>query len=582
MESLAGGASRACVVQIRQSPQRLAWIVANLPFSLQVLIVVHFCDDRLAEFIGLHSGIGNISKLASDVDFQHFILDVMNRVEKRENKKLKDFCTDFVFFLQRQRVLIGRDYCYSSHWPTMSLGLGSLYRYSLATPTQETSVFEEKFLFTCYNSYAVPTFPISLEHLLPEKSDAEYGHLFQFPSKIPKILNKMRNSGVVCDLDFSLRDKFCCRLANMFQKLKKNRHHEALFVCVDLLESSMLKEETFYRNLVWGGLAVILSVFNLSDVCIQSCIFKMESLLVFESDKYDIAWVKQQVYSNQNKTNKEREMFEIIFHSSLPKASAFCSNSLRLHLETQLNQFNDWICEIVLLKKTLIVNRSRVKDQIRARAELAHQDISRLRKLLHHVFSLDLKNYDFEFKEFFAMLHFYSGIFRNVDWDYRECDHENEIKLIECSNAGYNLSQICRLLCSSNDFNINEYRNQLQERKENVEKETHQKSSRTWANDCFMHFVFLAHTDSDLFYVEWMLDEALSFYKKGGHYRSILLKDFKECETTGRLEFENEDPKPDADPVKHISVETLFRLEPKLKYFALAGTETLKLFNDYY
>ncbi len=582
VESLAKSSGRACSAWLRLNPEYLASVIANTPFVLQLLMLVHFTDDLLAEFIREHVEICQIENVASEFEFQHFILDLLVRFEKRGNKKLSNFITDYRLYVERRPSLRSNlEWLVRIHWPTKSLGLDYVFPNRLGTLTMEHGLFNLKFKDGFFARHACPTLPDSLTSLLPEESSPTFGRLFKYPSVLPQRKRSYKRFvEFELERDTSLRERFCSRLAGMYHMLNSDLHHEALIYCFELLEERIFENANFHISMfVWGGLAVILSAYNLSDVCIQSCIHKMKVLTFYESDKFDLAWVRQQVYSNQNKIFREKTMFELIFYSSLPKSSAFCSNSLLLHLKTQLNQFNNWICEIVLFKKTLIVNRRRVRDQIGARLEMAYEDIARLKKILHHVNYLGCPNYK-KHQKYFAILEFYLGIFRHCTSQFDFYYHIDRMKMLECQNETFCLSAVVEYLNNENTTNLYDYRARMEEMKTDQEKLSHQASSRSWADHCFVQFVFLAHSDSDTNLVEWMLEEAKSFYCRVGHSRAVLLKDFETCERTGKLNFEEQTEELDSEPVKNVTAEMLLRLEPKLKYLLLAGTKTFKIYHD--
>ena len=584
-ESLTKSSGRACSAWLRLNPEYLPSVIANTPFVLQMLMLVHFTDGLLAKFLREHGHIRRIEKIASEFDLQLFVLDLLTRIEKRGNKDLLHFAVDYKLHLQYgwSTVRVNEENMIRVHWPTKSLGLGYFFPSRLGTHTKESALFLLKFSKPFFDFYPCPALPQSLRHFLPFESDPRFGQCFKLPSKLPhtpRTCKRYVSEEFELERNYSLRERFCSRLCGIYHMLTNEMHHEALVYCFELLEGEKFKSANLHiEMLVWGSLAVILSLYNLSDVCIQSCIYEMQVLSFYESDKFDICWARQQVYANQQKMFKEKQMFELIFDSTLPKSSDFCSNSLLLHLKTRLNLFNNWILEIVVYKKTLTINRRWVRDQIEGRVELANDDIDRLKSTLHKVYSLECKNYTKHYK-YFAILDFYQAVFRNCTLPFDIDDIVDYSKILELQFETFCLSSIAQLFNNENNFYPGDYRDRMEEMKVKLERQSHQASSKRWADECFVHFVFLALSDSDPGLVDFMFEEAKEFYCRGagsGHYRGMLLKDFENCERTGKLSFESQLESRDAAPLKNVTAEVLLRSEPKLKFFLLAGIKMFEL-----
>ena len=553
-------------------------MISNLTISLQLAVLLHLNDDEVAKVIQLHGSVWRIEWAANHCDFQRFLMDLLTRIEKRGNKLLKNLKKDYKFKLERSSTYEGRRILYSrAHWPTQSIGLHHVdFKFGFFTPDQEKSIFIIKFGQFHIAQFPLSVLPDSVESFLTDVSDPDLLPHLKFPSKLPEKIESWDSSVE----DLSTKNMYFSRIGNMFTKINEERYHEALVVCLELLESPLFKNVNFpYTAFVWGGLSVILSAYNLSDKCIQSCLSQVKKMVRFGPDEFDLAWFRQQVYFNQNKFVQEREMFELVFHSVLPKSSSFCCNSFKLHLESQLAQFDNWILEIQLMKKTLIVNRNRVRDQIDARRELASQDIARLKKLLHTVHTFEISSYA-KTQRFFQVLELYRATLLNSKWNFNIYEILHPLKMIDCDldYHGSEFSLLVSLLNPESDFGIQHYTTSMEEKKTRYESTSHQQSAKEWAENCFTHFVFLALSDTDDELVEWLRSEAAAFYNRIGHYRGLLLSDFQNCEQSGRLEFEKFKLAPDAEPVKDVRVRHLFGMEPKLKFFVQAGKRSTEIY----
>ena len=133
-------------------------------------------------------------------------------------------------------------------------------------------------------------------------------------------------------------------------------------------------------------------------------------------------------------------------------------------------------------------------------------------------------------------------------------------------------AKLAAFLDADTFFDRFEYDRCMLKTKRQMELSARQQTPKVWADVCFTHCIFTKLFDMDQRTVEWLREEAESFYKKIGHYRALLLCDLANGEWTGELTFEKFSPPAVESPlIKFADVETLFLLEPKIKHLARAG-----------
>ena len=597
METLFAAAGKSTLSFLRQNPQHARKFALGLPFKLQLAVVRHFDDSELGRYLEFFDGISGIEKKADDSEFQSFLLDFLNRIDERGDEKLKQFCRCYRMAMQGGRYphveFVDGVAVTTLHWPTESLGLGQcVFPRNAFHCSNEKSIFQTKFHDKTDPGCPISLLPDSLDSLLPRHFDVTFVDL---PSVLPSTLKFRPAFGKSSERDSTTRQKYFRRIANLFLKLDRGRFTEALVVCAELLESELfrLDDELPYRHLIWGCLAVCLSSFSLSGFCVESCLHQVEKRVHFLSEKFDLAFFRQQVFSNAGDFEREKEQFEFLF-ASLPKGSSFCSNSLEVHLKSQLAQMENWLCEMVVMKKNMIFERRTwTNDQIQARAELGREDISRLRRILHLVHSqAGWRNYaSFEF--YFVVLDFYFAVFDNCSvHDF--CFEDASDRLGELRRRT-NLNRLAIL----SDYLVTDealaYRNEMDREKLRFEKLTHQKSSKLWAELCFSHLALLSLEDlHDEGIVQFCRSEALAFYGSlDGNYRTALLLDLVEADrrpTRNQRDFQflkfvaEGSGGGGGGPAHslHLDLPLLFHLEPRLKHFALAGKKTAHIYQNFY
>ena len=161
-------------------------------------------------------------------------------------------------------------------------------------------------------------------------------------------------------------------------------------------------------------------------------------------------------------------------------------------------------------------------------------------------------------------------------------DYSVELKALE--NIQYSFHFLAQLLNSENfNYTVAQYIDNMNELKENLERQTHNRSSKKWADVCFTHFIFLAmHNQHDAI-TNQLKSDAFLFYDKINHYRAVLLKDFNTCEHTTHLDFLSTSYFQDlsSEVYFHVSMPLLLQMESKSKHILYAGMKSLKLYNKY-
>ena len=579
MESLSSASSRSSSTFLRQNPEWMEWFVFELPMTLQHLVVVHLDDKQLVNYLNLHREIDRIENKSSQQEMQIFLLDFLSRLEKRENKKMRDFLTDYQELLVRPVNVNYGKATTRCHFITQALGLEkAIFRLACRNSTYEKIMFEQKFkIYYLRESFPDIKLPPHLSRLLPTDSDDGHENFIIVPSG----KSSFKEFDPALEQFWTLEEKFYFRLTNLFTKISFGCFHQVLLLCFELLESKYYKFENLrYRIFVWGCLAVSLASYNLSNVCVSACLGRVESLVVFESDKFDLAFFRQQVYSKQGEAEKEREMFEFI-SSSVPKCSTFFSDSLLLHIKTQIECLENYICEITCI---LHVD-TEVNQKVFFRMEIAFKVIARMSRLVHSVCSSTLHNMN-SIKSYLPIFSFYKKIFQlgpklTVGYSLEQIATD-ELKVIELQSKDF-LKLFVRLINVTNNFYEADFEACMDNLKTFESKKARQESPECWAELCFSNFVLLGLDNKYPNLVEWTRSEAAAFYNKTGHYRSVLLRDFLKRPQVEKVTFEFESFRREpaiTNPLRNVDVPTLFRHEPKLKYYIKAAEIACRQFRD--
>ena len=278
-------------------------------------------------------------------------------------------------------------------------------------------------------------------------------------------------------------------IVKMFIDLEKCRFHQVILTCAILLETPEFQTDSLpYQMFVWGGLAIAMSAFNLSDICIQSCICEIEKRVVFESDKFDSALFRQEVYAHQGKFIREREMFDFIYNSRLPKFSGFCLKSLKIHLKTSMEQFDNRVCEICLHQKM-----PNMTNKVAAKVAMSFADIKRIKKIIYSLLALDRNNFKF-LEEDLCRLEIYFDFFKFTQYQFPFNSfllYTPISKMASHPNLKTHFGTLAKFLNPTSFWmRLHDYENHLKKRKRYLENVTRQKSPKDWADLCFTQSIF--------------------------------------------------------------------------------------------
>ena len=588
MEVLSRISGRAVAHILRQQPEKMSWIVSFLPFTLQLCILVHFTNAQFVGYLKCFSKMGDIAKKSNDREFQLFLINFLQRLDLDDQHEsyFQTRKMDLQFDLLHDLCDLNEhsnQYMNQCHFASQSLGFTELlYKVYGGNATFEYYMFVRKFNIKLYSIVYPPTvMPLSLAGFVSDKKMLKetLSDYFMFPAKLPTMREKKMKPHP-SETFSTVKERFCLRMIHLWSLFCTEKYHECLYKCMELLEN-FKEHHIHYKMYIWGCLSVILTFFNCSDLSIQSCLHQVKINLLFESDSFDYYFFQQQIFHLKNNVKQEKNMFESIFNH-LPKTSRFVSIALKLHLKTQLHNMENLFCEIMCFKKKRIVHRRLDGEEIELRKNIILKDAKRLKKLIYKVFSLgELENYK-KLHIYLYIINFYASVAKENGFDFMADDYSVELKALE--NIQYSFHFLAQLLNSENfNYTVAQYIDNMNELKENLERQTHNRSSKKWADVCFTHFIFLAmHNQHDAI-TNQLKSDAFLFYDKINHYRAVLLKDFNTCEHTTHLDFLSTSYFQDlsSEVYFHVSMPLLLQMESKLKHILYAGMKSLKLYNKY-
>ena len=580
MDSL--GTSSALVVArvIRQYPEKMKWLVHFFPFTLQLMVLFHFTNDQLLTFIDAHVTIALLEKKATFKEFQLFLIHIFKRLEKEYNSKLSFKCYEFKIDLMNTfSVKENLFWIAQCHFPSSALGFQFKLNFENMKSSFENTMFVQKFQRVEIHYYGYPQtiVPALFQPFLMDEHVIK-DQFHKFPICHPQ--NPVSVAPVMPETHWDLKKKFYCRMTQLYALFNSEVYHECFVKCVELLETECYFQLNQHSNLyIWGCLSVILTYFNCSHVLIKSCLNKVKKMIVYESDKMDYALFKQIIYNIQHNVKKEKKMYQFIAQS-LPRTSQFCLVSFKTHLGTQLNNIENSFLEVLCLKRNLIVSRLTVRDLIIHKKNIIRNDISTLKKELHYALSLKEENEFSELEHYLLILNFYFAIAKFMIYDFNNFNIQSIIRALD--STFHHLNNLAKLLNHENSFLTPHYRQNMEDIKNNIEKETHTLNSKMWAEISFCHFVFLDLVELDPTFALQLRTDAMAYYKPINHYRAILLTDWETCRLGRPLEFLKVTEKTVSKSFyDNIDVMTLFQKDPTLKYQLFAGLKSIQWYQNY-
>ena len=102
--------------------------------------------------------------------------------------------------------------------------------------------------------------------------------------------------------------------------------------------------------------------------------------------------------------------------------------------------------------------------------------------------SLKEENEFSELEHYLLILNFYFAIAKFMIYDFNNFNIQSIIRALD--STFHHLNNLAKLLNHENSFLTPHYRQNMEDIKNNIEKETHTLNSKMWAEISFCHFVF--------------------------------------------------------------------------------------------
>ena len=576
METLSVKCGKIMAFLLTQQPEKMTWIVAFLPISLQLCILIHFSSQQMIQYLKCWPRLYLLEKKCTDQEFQLFLIELMRHIEQDNQLRFQSVELNLRFDLehfhthfdeQRQTFLT------SAHFSTQALGFGHVLYHVWRDGCYEYYMFVRKFnMKVVHLVYPLTKLPLSVSMFIKDKNvlHKEMKRYILLPAK-SKHIEKKKKPNYPNEKNLPVKEKFCLRLIHLFCLFHTKKFHECMFKCVEILDTFQ-NHHFSYKMHVYGCLAICLSVFHCSDVAIRTCLKAMKSLLIFTSDRYDYYFVKQYIYHVKNNMEKERKMFYLIFND-LPKTSLFCANALKLHLKSQLQWIENTFVEVMCLKNKTVITRAYLRQEIYFRQNVLLKTITTLKKIIYNILTLTEQSHFKKCEDYLLILNVYLSVTQQLEYDFQVDDHLKPVKMLGLSS--HPLHFLAQLLDYENvNYTITHYIEDMSVLKKNIIRRNHDKNSKHWAEVCFTHFMFL-HLTHPLEHITSQLKaQATSFYQRHAHYRAILLQEMSDNST---VSFENQNSFVNMSKqyFSYFSLSALFKIEPKLKYIILAGKTSM-------
>ena len=543
--------------------------------QIQKFVIPFYKGAELADYIDSYEGLLNLKEKCINEDlFQHFILNFFSELENetthlislsRLNRHYFKFCSD-----------LSRKKNGEFDWVNRALGFDVPILPEMdPIEKQQQKFFKIKFgmnygLDVDFGRYPIPVVPELLKHLIPLTLDFSFGD-FYFENLYSD--NERQAYPSPQEEPSTLSEQFFMRLGAMGMCLENNALHECLAFAAELLGSTDFACSLFLDRFfihVWGLLAVCLAKLKVYNSLIFSCLAEVDKRVIFESDKIDSMYYRQQASAAIGDYTTETKMFTLIF-KNVTRYSTFFYMSFLLHIESQLQLIEDLVMEMYVLKQ--IKNTSSLEN----RTVIVYNVIQETRRLLHFFFSKNgyaPKTYPQMF-ELFDVLSIHELVV-DLLLDKKIMSFQNRQKV---NNITRTLQESkFPLIHFLNSFTFGHDLMQTLDALHNELKITaHCENPILFSHVVFTHAILVKfiQKSGSLHYAT----EAKLIYGKTNSHRTVLLHDFMYYDLQSKPKFTL--PKFDEQVISNFNIVTLFELEPLLPKLACFGIESLKRFDSF-
>ena len=582
--SLAKTARKVSVLSLLTHPVlNLKWATETFPIKEQQELSLHLFEDNLAQFIHYHGSIIKLKKLMNEDEFQKFILHFFKELEHENLNPFSKLHAQYESFKVQLKktfkldvpIVNGKCTVYNLtqlDWCTRSLGFDTpILPQLLPESTYEQKFFQIKFETKFFSDrFPIPQVHSLLEKVIPENGFENHRitahHLplmgnqqkfhYSFPVKEPE----------------KKSEQFFFRLSAMKKCFQNQANHEVLAYASELLTHPEFKNQKFldkYFLHVWGMMAVSLARMNKNFSFILSCLFQMDDLIEFESEKLDAAWYRQQMASALLWFEEEKKQFRFLI-ALVPRSSIFFRQTFKLHLETRI-KFIENCC------LRLIANSELNETEKNTCFETLQNEFNFIYKELHSLLGKKNINEDVTFSEFesyFAILDVYKLIVKHFDNSSLTVGIQEKDRRIQTSSLLlYESSHhICYFLTHYvHENNIHDYRMNLKNYKEELETSSHTANPIVWADVLLAHSIFLRILAKNETQSEIYVNEAIAIYKKCNMNRWKMLRNTLTPTHQQKIEF----TLPTGKVIPNLNIVSLLNKEPSLKFLVRSGIDSL-------
>jgi hypothetical protein len=567
-------------------------LMKNIPPQIQQLIIPFYKGAALADFIDLHEGILNLkNKYCSNDDiFQHFLLDFFLELENddlhptslaRLSKQYLKFKTELqikkVWFINKKNKKMFVNVT-EFDWVTRALGFEkNVLPQILPTRSEQKVFFLIKFnVKACIYRYPIPEVPFLLKEFVPVIPDYSFVDGFFLPLTHTETFQREEYSEPHPEPD-ALSEKFFMRLAALAKCLQRDAIHEALAFVAELLGRGDFSASPFLKKFfihVWGNFAVCLAKLHIGYSIIYSCLAECEKCMVFESDRLDLLYYRQQVYALLGNYSMEKICFETILER-VPRRSRFFKQSFSTHVQCFFHFIEDLILELHVMEK--IGEDAKTLDD---RKELIFSIIQKLRRLVHSFFAKEGYGQN-DFPKIFNIFDVISvyEIVVQIMLGIHSAQDDSVTTKLECIYQRLKNSDLSiEIFLESFVIVSADLMTLLDDCHDIVKTEAHSNTPPVWGNCMFTMAIMEKFINENESGSTHYATEARLIYEKTDSYRTNLLLDFMYCTTKSEKKFKV----PEFSSIKVIpqfDIVKAFQLEPLIPQLVFFGIESLKRFD---